>query len=86
MPTDKGVKVNGRVPWGVVVAVIGALVSYGILLGQVVQIDARLSRIEAVLLKGTTTTTVPYYNPHERTQNESYAMAVSGGCPAPRMQ
>jgi hypothetical protein len=50
MPPDNGVKLNGKVPWAVVVTLVGAIVTYGILLGQVAQIDARLARVEAAML------------------------------------
>jgi hypothetical protein len=50
MPPSDDLKVNGqRVPWVVILAVVSAGVGYGILLGQVMQIDARLARVEAAL-------------------------------------
>lgn len=60
MPTDKGININGHmIPWAVHVAIVSAIVAYGILLGQVMQIDARLARVESAVLghhnKSTTT-------------------------------
>jgi hypothetical protein len=77
MPLDNGVKVNGKVPWVVVTGIIAALVGYGILLGQVAQIDQRLGRIETMLYGRTSATAVPSYT--ERKPNAQILVGMDAG-------